>query len=190
MTNITTSNTVAFDWQGTPLRTFKDPKGMVWFVAQDVCQALGLKNTARALSRLDSDMRGITSVHTPGGLQSMTTVTEPGLYALVFSSRKAVAKTFQRWVTGDVLPAIRAHGVYVQGEERLLSAASVEELQAQVAKLEAIATQAIRAKAATGLDALEEREARHAALKFLSKHRKRKPRSHKHALSIQPQKYV
>lgn len=180
MTNITTppatSSPTAFDWQGTPLRTFRDAKGGVWFVAKDVCQALDLTNTARALARLDADSKGVTTVNTLGGPQEVTTINEPGLYALIFRSSKAAAKAFQRWVTHDVLPAIRQDGLYIRGEERLLSSATVEELQAQLDRLKAAAAAAIQAKATRGLCAVEEREARDNTLRFLGKGRKRKAR--------------
>lgn len=164
----------SFDWQGTPLRTFRDQKGLIWFVAKDVCQALDLTNTARALDRLDEDMKGVTTVNTLGGPQLMTTVSEPGLYALVFRSRKAEARSFQRWVTNDVLPAIRAEGVYIRGEEKLLASATHEELQARIAELQAIAARGLVAKATKGLDALEEKDARRQALKILAMDRGQK----------------
>ena len=66
----------------------------------------------KALERLDDDEKGVNSIHTPGGVQEMTTVNEPGLYALVLGSRKAEAKRFKRWVTHEVLPAIRKTGSY------------------------------------------------------------------------------
>ncbi len=177
ITSITTTTTpcpIAFDWQGTPLRTFRDAKGLVWFVAQDACQALGLTNTARAIARLDADTKGVTTVNTLGGTQTVTTINEPGLYALIFRSRKAEAKAFQRWVTHDVLPAIRQDGLYIRGEERLLSAATQEELQAQLDRLKAAAASALEAKATRGLCSLEEREARHDTLRQLNKGRRRK----------------
>jgi len=64
----------------------------------------------KALEQLDDDEKGVSSVHTLGGAQSMTVVTEPGLYALVLGSRKPEAKRFKRWVIHDVLPAIRHDG--------------------------------------------------------------------------------
>lgn len=170
---INTINLAAFDWQGAPLRTFRDAKGLIWFVAQDVCHALGLTNTARTIDRLDEDTKGVNTVNTPGGAQKVTTINEPGLYALVFRSRKASAKAFQRWVTHDVLPAIRQDGLYIRGEERLLASASAEELQAQLDRLKATAADAIEAKAKRGLCSLEEREAKTAAYKLMGKGRKR-----------------
>lgn len=92
--------------------------GEPWFVAKDILDALELDRTA--LRRLDEDEKGVDTIHTPGGDQRVTTVSEPGLYGLVLSSRKPEAKAFQRWVKHDVLPAVRSHGGY-------LSPAKVEE---------------------------------------------------------------
>lgn len=187
LNSLQTHQPTAFDWQGAPLRIFRDPKGLVWFVAQDVCQALGLSNTARAIARLDADTKGVTAVHTPGGKQTLTTINEAGVYALIFRSRKAEAKAFQRWVTHDVLPAIRRDGLYIRGEERLLSAATPEELQARLNELEAVATRGIEGKATQGLIALEEREARAEALKLMNKGRKRTSRSRRPPVGVAAQ---
>lgn len=79
-------------------------------MAADVLSTISLDR--KALERLDDDEKGVNSIHTPGGVQEMTTVNEPGLYALVLGSRKAEAKRFKRWVTHEVLPAIRKTGSY------------------------------------------------------------------------------
>lgn len=78
-------------------------EGEPWFVAADVCRALELERTNRALSRLDDDEKGTHSVSTPGGRQMMSIVSESGLYALVLSSRKPEAKAFKRWITHEVI---------------------------------------------------------------------------------------
>ena len=87
--------------------------GEPWFVAKDVCDALGLTNSRKAVARLDDDERGVTSSDTPGGEQRVQTVNEAGLYTLVLSSRKPEAHAFKRWVTHEVLPAIRRTGGYM-----------------------------------------------------------------------------
>lgn len=84
--------------------------GMPWFVAADVCRALDI-NTEQT-RRLDDDEKGLHSIQTPGGLQQMTMVNEPGLYALVLGSRKPEAKAFKRWITHEVIPSIRERGFY------------------------------------------------------------------------------
>lgn len=92
-----------------------------WFVAADVCKALELDRTATR--RLDEDEKGVHSTHTPGGDQEITVVSEPGLYTLVLGSRKPEARQFKRWITHDVIPAIRSHGGYLTPEltEQVLS---------------------------------------------------------------------
>ena len=82
------------------------------FVAADVCRILDLGNPSQALTRLDDDEKGITTIDTPGGEQSMLIVTEPGLYHLIFTSRKPEAHMFRRWVYHEVLPSIRKTGSY------------------------------------------------------------------------------
>jgi prophage antirepressor-like protein len=83
-----------------------------WFVAKDVCAALDIERTDSALRGLDEDEKGAHTVSTLGGPQEMSVVNESGLYALIFRSRKAQARLFRRWVTGEVLPAIRRTGGY------------------------------------------------------------------------------
>ena len=87
--------------------------GEPWFVAKDVCDALGIAKYRDAVSRLDPDERGSVLVDTLGGAQEASAVSEPGFYKLVMRSRKPEAKAFQRWVTHEVLPAIRRDGGYM-----------------------------------------------------------------------------
>lgn len=85
--------------------------GEPWFVAKDVCDALGVDKTSA--SRLDADEKGLRSTQTLGGEQQVLFVNEPGFYSLVIKSRKPEAKAFRRWVTHEVLPAIRRTGGYI-----------------------------------------------------------------------------
>lgn len=88
--------------------------GEPWFVAKDVCDALGVSNITETMARLDEDEFSITEViDTIGRTQEVRIVTEPGFYKLVMRSRKPEAKQFQRWVTHEVLPAIRKTGGYL-----------------------------------------------------------------------------
>lgn len=81
-----------------------------WFVATDACKILGLTNTTVALQRLDKDERSKFNL----GRQGKTNiVNEYGLYTLILASRKPEAHSFKRWVTHEVLPAIRKHGAYM-----------------------------------------------------------------------------
>ena len=84
-----------------------------WWVGKDVAAALGYKNTKDALSRHvdDEDKRG-SRFTTPSGEQELTVINESGLYSLILSSKLPTAKAFKRWVTSEVLPAIRQHGIF------------------------------------------------------------------------------
>ena len=89
--------------------------GEIWFVAADVCAVLDIKNTTQALAALDSDERsmfniGRSSINGGGG--EVNIINESGLYALILRSRKPEAKRFRKWVTSEVLPAIRKTGAY------------------------------------------------------------------------------
>lgn len=87
--------------------------GEPWFVAKDICAALELGTTSKALERLDEDEKGVNSILTLGGNQNISVVSESGLYSLVLGSRKKEAKAFKRWVTHEVIPSIRKHGAYL-----------------------------------------------------------------------------
>jgi len=100
-----------FDFRGRTVGSvMKD--GQPWFIAKDVCDVLEHSNSRMAVSGLDGDEKGISIVDTPGGAQEVGVVSESGLYNLVFTSRKPQAKAFRRWVTNEVLPAIRQTGRY------------------------------------------------------------------------------
>ena len=101
---------VAFDFESNDVRVVMGEDGEPWFVAADVCAAMAI-NTEQT-RRLDDDEKGLRTVQTPGGQQEMVTINESGLYSLILTSRKAEAKRFKRWVTREVLPAIRKTGSY------------------------------------------------------------------------------
>lgn len=86
--------------------------GELMFVAKDICDCLEITKHRDAISRLDSDERGSVKLDTPGGKQDIAAINEYGLYNLVLSSRKPEAKEFKRWITHDVIPAIRKTGSY------------------------------------------------------------------------------
>lgn len=84
-----------------------------YFVAKDVCQALGIEKHRDAIAKLDEDERGRPLLmDTPSGKQQMASINESGLYNLIFQSRKPEAKAFRKWVTSEVLPSIRKTGTY------------------------------------------------------------------------------
>lgn len=120
------------------LRLFENPEfggiraielnGEPWFVLKDVCCAFGENNYRRVSARLDEDEKGVSQIATPGGAQSMTVISESGLYSALFlmqpekargvsddyiAKRQAQLKKFKRWVTAEVIPSIRKHGAYM-----------------------------------------------------------------------------
>ena len=106
------SKIIPFEFESHALRVNLDAAGQPWFVAADVCAALELPETHKAIARLDDDEKGRNSIPTPGGQQEMSVVNESGLYNLVLGSRKPEAKRFKRWITHEVLPSIRKTGSY------------------------------------------------------------------------------
>jgi prophage antirepressor-like protein len=104
-----------FVYSTANVRTATDESNQVWFCAKDVCQILGIKNHLDAVSKLDEDeLKGVGDTDTLGGKQTLNFVSESGLYALIFKSNKPEAVTFRKWVTKEVLPAIRRQGFYGQ----------------------------------------------------------------------------
>ena len=85
-----------------------------YFVGKDVAIALGYERpTDAARKHIDPEDRGVAKIETPSGTQEMTVINESGLYSLILSSKLPTAKKFKRWVTAEVLPAIRKTGGYV-----------------------------------------------------------------------------
>jgi anti-repressor protein len=105
---------IPFSFEGAAVRVI-EIVGAPWFVASDVCQVLEHTNPSVALSRLDDDEKGVSSVYTPGGPQDMAIINESGLYSLILTSRKLTAKRLKKWVTAEVLPTIRKTGGYGAG---------------------------------------------------------------------------
>lgn len=88
-----------------------------WFVGKDVAEALGYAEPRSAVSKkVEEADRGVAEMETPSGKQNMTIINESGLYALIFGSKLESAKRFKHWVTSEVLPTIRKHGVYAVDE--------------------------------------------------------------------------
>ena len=121
--------------------------GEPWFVAADVCKALELGNPSMTVERLDDDEKGISTIDTLGGKQRMAIINEPGLYSLVITSRKPEAKAFKRWITHEVIPAIRKHGVYITDEKLKLFAEHPELLDALMKSLYATHAENLRHRA-------------------------------------------
>lgn len=142
---------------GNTLRVFNAPEfgeirtleadGAPWFVGRDVALALGYSNTRDALAKhVDPEDKGGAQIATPSGEQTMTIINESGLYSLIFSSKLPVAKQFKRWVTSEVLPAIRRTGTYSAQPHPVCASGmswryegivrSVEEISERIARLE------------------------------------------------------
>lgn len=108
---------IPFQFQSHQIRAIKDEHGEPWIVAKDVCAVLDLVNVSMALSALDDDEK-MTLTNSDGhsgqrgGAQFYNVINESGLYALIFKSRKPEARAFRKWVTSEVLPAIRKTGQY------------------------------------------------------------------------------
>lgn len=102
---------VQFSFESSSIRTLGDAISPL-FVAADVAAILGYGSTKDATRILDDDEKQTVSIDTNGGKQSMTVVTESGLYAMILKSRRPEAKRFRKWVTSEVLPAIRKTGQY------------------------------------------------------------------------------
>ena len=91
--------------------------GEPYFVGADVTDILGYKNSRDTLAkRVDAEDKGVAKCDTLGGDQEMTVINESGLYSLIITSKKPEAKRFKRWITSDVLPSIRKHGMYATPE--------------------------------------------------------------------------
>lgn len=111
--------------QDLTMRTVKID-GETWFAAKDVCDALELVNSRKAVGDLDDDEKGVTKVVTRGGKQNMQIVSESGLYSLMLKSRKPGGIKFRRWLCHDVLPAIRQTGGYhMANSDRVESRAEI-----------------------------------------------------------------
>ena len=100
-----------FHFKGRQVRTIQ-LDGEPWFVAADVCDVLGLNNPSQALSYLDRDERRLITNEAWRTNGNMAVVSEPGLYSLVLRSRRPEAKGFRRWITHEVIPALRQSGQY------------------------------------------------------------------------------
>ena len=101
-----------FHFEDNLVRTITDDFGEVWFVAKDVCDVLGLTNPTEALKALDEDSVTSETLRSGGQGREMNCISESGLYTMIIRSNKPQAKPFRRWVTHDVLPAIRKTGSY------------------------------------------------------------------------------
>ena len=146
---------LTFQFPAYELRTVMRD-GEPWFVAADVCAALDIGNVSMALRRLDDDEQTLISTEGQAGhgAQSQNLINESGLYSLILGSRKPEAKKFKKWVTSEVLPAIRKTGRYEQPAASPVEKAAWleldsvhEELDAAVAQVSRLQTQLVQSQA-------------------------------------------
>lgn len=107
-----------FDFRGNDVRVVVNEAGEPEWVATDVAKVLGYRDASNMCRRLEEDEAGTRSVNirSANGVEqdrTVTTITESGLYTAILGSKRPEARDFKRWVTRDVLPAIRKHGAYL-----------------------------------------------------------------------------
>jgi prophage antirepressor-like protein len=153
---------IPFDFEGHAVRVVS-AGGEPRFVLADVCRVLEIENPSRAASRLDEDEKGLHSVKTPGGEQMLNVINESGLYSLILTSRKEAAKRLKKWVTAEVLPAIRKTGGYMvatpEETPEALALRALTVLQATVERQKA--QLAVAAPKAEALDRIAEADGSH-----------------------------
>jgi prophage antirepressor-like protein len=96
--------------------------GKEWFVAKDVADILDIQNIRQNLADFPDKEKGVYTIYTPGGEQKMQFINEPGIYRLIFKSRKPEAEAFKSWVFEEVLPSIRNTGAYTATPKTYLEA--------------------------------------------------------------------
>ena len=118
-----------FSFENLPVRTFGTADAPL-FIALDVCNALGYKRARDAVAQhVDPEDLIKVEIDTAGGKQTVNCVNESGLYALIFGSKLESAKRFKRWVTSEVLPAIRRTGRYETDQSALITTTEQYEIR-------------------------------------------------------------
>lgn len=155
-----TADLSVFHFDGADVRTVV-VDGEPWFVAADVARVLGYRMASDFTRRLDEDEKGTHSVRTPGGMQDVTVVSESGLYVAVIGSQVPAAREFKRWITHEVIPALRRTGTYstapaltedeIVQQALAITARRVQVLEARVTELEPVAAHAETFRQADGL---------------------------------------
>ena len=142
------SNIQIFNYNSVEVRTIQND-GEPWFVLKDVCNVLHIGNSRDVVARLDHDEKGVGQIDTLGGKQEMTIINESGLYNVILGSDKPEAKPFRKWVTSEVLPTIRRHGLYATPDtvEKMLADPDTTIKLLETIKQERAARLALEAKA-------------------------------------------
>lgn len=122
--------------------------GEPWFIGKDVAEILGYSNTPKAIrDHVDDEDKLTERIVLSGQNREVAIINESGLYSLILSSKMPKAKEFKRWVTSEVLPAIRKTGGYIAGSEKmsdaelmakavLVAQATIKERDARIKELE------------------------------------------------------
>ena len=118
MALVASSSTFVFDT--VEVRTARDDDGNVLFAAKDVCRALAIKNCHQKLKSIEPEYITHRPYASAGGRQVMSFVSEFGLYALTFASRKPEARRFQKWIYEEVIPSLRTRGSYTMAHTEAL----------------------------------------------------------------------
>lgn len=126
-----TTAPAVFQFQHHAVRAI-DIHGEPWFVAADVAEALDYRMASDLTRFLDDDEKGTQIVRTPSGDQMMTIINESGLYSAILRSRKPEAKQFKKWVTSEVLPAIRKTGRYQAPTTKYITPDQVNQIRLAV----------------------------------------------------------
>lgn len=105
------SNLSVFNFESHEIR-FVGTADSPWWVAADICKVLAIANVSDAIDKLDDDEKLLSSLTTSGQKRDVLCINESGLYSLVLTSRKPQAKRFKKWLTSEVIPAIRKTGTY------------------------------------------------------------------------------
>ena len=138
-----------FNYNSSEVRTIQTD-GEPWFVLRDVCNVLGISHVKDTADRLDQDEVGQTEViDSLGRKQTATIINESGLYNVILRSDKPEAKPFRKWVTSEVLPTIRRHGMYATPDtvEKMLADPDTTIKLLETIKQERAARLALEAKA-------------------------------------------
>lgn len=117
------NNLAVFNFENKEVRTKSNNNGDVWFCLKDVCNILELTQPSKVKERLNQKDVLIIPTLTNGGKQNLLFINESNLYKVIFQSRKPQAERFTEWVTSEVLPSIRKHGMYATEEtiDKILS---------------------------------------------------------------------
>ena len=169
-------NLTTFDFNEAPVRVMLRDE-QPWFVAADVCRVLEIANSRDAIAALDEDERGVadadtlrsnvanTDIRIPN--RGMQIISESGLYALVFKSRKPEAKVFRKWVTSEVLPAIRQTGRYEDGTLTPAATEPTRTVQDELARLRGLLLNSAEAVLNKALDVGRAQQVANLAARFL-----------------------